>query len=406
MTIRLRRTAPASWRPSTMRSVRAPEPASSLRSVAPGPRSALIDHPSPSPPVCPRVSIIVPIRDEAAGLEALVADLLSQDYSGLAEILFVDGGSLDGTRERLGALAVRDARVRVILNERRGTAAGINLAMSAATGEVVMRVDAHARYRADVVRVCVEALLRTGAGGVGSIARPRASAQTLVARAIVAAHLSPLGIGVAKFRRAGAEGWAATAWNGCYWRHVVDQVGPVREDLPRNEDNDFNARVRALGYGVWVTSAAHAYYRPRETLGDLWRQYRGNGQGIAMTLFENPAALGPHHFAPLILVSTLATLAALAPAWSAAAWALASLLAVYGAALLVATWLAAWRCDGVEERESPSWLPLPALPAALATLHVAYGFGTLEGLLGLGLARARRLLPGRGAVRTRVEESR
>jgi succinoglycan biosynthesis protein ExoA len=389
-----------------MKSARAPDSAFGPGSVVLGPRSALADHPSPPPPVCPRVSIIVPIRDEATGLDTLIADLLSQDYSGLAEILFVDGGSRDGTRESLDALAVRDARVRVIPNERRGTAAGINLAMAVATGEVVMRVDAHARYDPDVVRVCVTALLRTGAGGVGSIARPRASARTPIARAIVAAHLSPFGIGVAKFRREGAEGWAATVWNGCYWRHVVDQVGPMREDLPRNEDNDFNARVRTLGYGVWVTSAAHAYYRPRETLGGLWRQYRGNGQGIARTLFENPAAVGPHHFAPLILVSTLATLAALAPVWSAAASALASLLGVYGTALFVATWLAAWRRDGVEERDSAPWLPLLALPAALATLHVAYGLGTLEGLFGLGLARARRLLPGRGAVRTRVEESR
>lgn len=389
-----------------MRYAYAPEPASCLGFVAPGSRSALIDHPAPSPPACPRVSIIVPIRDEAAGLEALAADLLSQDYSGLDEILFVDGGSRDGTRERLDALAARDARVRVILNERRGTAAGINLAMGTVTGEVVMRVDAHARYRADVVRVCVAALLRTGAGGVGSIARPQAAARTPVSRAIVAAHLSPFGIGVAKFRRNGAEGWAATVWNGCYWRHVVDQVGPMREDLPRHEDNDFNARVRALGYGVWVTSAAHAYYRPRETLGGLWRQYRGNGQGIAKTLFENPAAVGPHHFAPSILVSALATLAALAPAWSAAAWALTALLAVYGAALLLATGLAAFRRDGVEEHESVSWLSLLALPAALATLHMAYGFGTLEGLLRLGIARARRLSPGRGAARTPAEESR
>lgn len=389
-----------------MRSVRAPEPASGPGPSVSGPRSALIDRPSPSPPAQPPVSVIVPLRDEASGLDALVADLLSQDYPGLAEILFVDGGSRDGTRERLDALVARDGRVRVVHNERCGTAAGINLAMGLATGEVVMRLDAHARYRADVVRVCVEALLCTGAGGVGSIARPRAVVRTPVARAIVAAHLSPFGVGVAKFRRAGAEGWAATAWNGCYWRHVVDQVGPMREDLPRNEDNDFNARVRALGYGVWVTSAAHAYYRPRETLGGLWRQYRGNGQGVALTLFENPAAVGPHHLAPLILVSILATLAALAPIWSPAAWALAALLAAYGALLLVATALAAWRQDAVEAGESASRLPLLALPAALATLHLAYGFGTLEGLLGRALARARRLRPRRGATPARVEESR
>lgn len=385
-----------------MRSARAPEPArghgpGAPRAGASEPRSALLDHPAPPPPTRPTVSVVVPVRDEAAGLRTLVADVLAQDYAELAEIWFVDGGSRDGTREALAELAARDARVRVLSNERRGTAAGLNMALRRATGDVVMRMDAHARYRADVVRVCVEALLRTGAGGVGAIARPRASAPTRVARAIVAAHLSPLGIGVAKFRREAAEGWAATVWNGCYWRFVVDRVGAMREDLPRNEDNDFNARVRALGYGLWVTPAAHAYYHPRGTLKGLWRQYRGNGEGIAVTLFENPAAVGPHHLAPLALVGALLVLALLAAAWGPAGPALAALLAAYGALLAAAVILAARRRPGPH---------LLALPAALATLHLAYGVGTLEGLVRLGLARARRFLPWRGVADPRAEEGR
>ncbi|MEH3144379.1 MAG: glycosyltransferase [Methylobacterium frigidaeris] len=345
--------------------------------TAPGPgRSALGEGPVPERP---SVSVIVPLRNEIAALDGLVADILAQDYPALHEVLFVDGGSTDGTREALARLPERDPRVAVLDNPARGTAAGLNLGMARATGEIVMRLDAHASYGPDLVRRCVATLLRTGAGGVGPVARP-AAARTLVGRAIVAAHHSPFGIGVARFRR-GAEGWASTVWNGCYWRHVVDQAGPMREDLPRAEDNDFNQRVRSLGYGLYTVSDVRAEYWPRRTLDALARQYFGNGLGVAAALFENPGAVGPHHLAPLALVAGLLATAAAGLVWPGALAAAALGLALYLGLLLAATALAARTERG---------LHLLALPLTLATLHLSYGFGSL---LGIGRRAAASLRP-------------
>ncbi|MHB2205434.1 glycosyltransferase [Methylobacterium sp. CM6257] len=333
-------------------------------------RSALEACPLSPAPTQPRVSLVVPLRNEIAALDGLVADILAQDYAAIDEIWFADGGSTDGTREALQRLSERDPRFAVLDNHSQSTAAGLNLALSRATGSVVMRLDAHASYSADLVRVCVAALLRTGAAGVGTVARP-APAQTLVGRAIVAAHWSPFGIGVAKFRRDGAEGWATSVWNGCYWRFVVDQVGPIREDLPRAEDNDYNQRVRALGYGLYVTSEACALYQTRQTLRALGRQYLGNGFGVARTLFENPGAVAPHHLAPLVLVSVLLATAATGVVWPLAHDAAAVSIALYLSILLTATLLSARTERG---------LHLLALPITLATLHVSYGLGSLLGI--------------------------
>ncbi len=335
-----------------------------------GYRCALADHPVAPPPHRPTVSLIVPIHNEIGCLDRLVSDLRAQDYERIVEIFFADGCSQDGTYEALLRFRRIDDRIRVIRNPKGGPAAGINLALEQSTGDVVNRLDAHARYEPDVVRKGVETLLATGAGGVGAIARPSAG-RTFVGRAIVAAHRSPLGVGVAKFRREGAEGWADAVWNGCYWKHVVDRVGPLREDLHRAEDNDFNARVRALGYGLYLCPAIRARYLPRQTLGALWRQYFATGVGVVGAARGRQGGVSWRHFAPLALVLGLSGSAFVSIAWPEASIGAFAVLAYFGC-LAVATFHAARQEYG---------LHLLFLPAALATLHLSYGLGSLWGVL-------------------------
>ncbi len=299
-----------------------------------------------------------------------MTDLLGQDYPALQEIWLVDGGSDDGSMASLREWQGQDQRVRLLHNPRRLPAAAFNLAFPQMRTDIVVRFDAHARYASDVVRRCVEALLATGAGGVGAIARP-ACGTTLVARSIVAAHKSRLGLGGAKFREEGAAGWVDTVWNGCYWRHVVEEVGPLREDLCRAEDNDFNERVRRLGYGLYLCPDIHALYLPRQTLGALWLQYRATGQGVALAWFDNPRAFGLRHAAPLALVLglTLTLLAGLI--WPAIFPAFAALAAAYVTALLAGALFSFGTEPG---------LHLLLLPLVLATLHLSYGVGSVWGL--------------------------
>ena len=333
-------------------------------------RSALTDYPDPPVPEQPTVGVVVPVYNEIAHLEHLTADLLAQDYPAISEIWFVDGQSNDGTLEALQRHTVRDPRVQVISNARRLPASAINLAIGRIRSDIVIRLDAHAHYRPDVVRLNVQVLLATGAGGVGAIARP-APAQTVVGRAIVAAHKSRFGVGVASFRREGAEGWVDSVWNGCYWKHVVDRVGPLREDLWRAEDNDFNERVRRLGYGLYLSPAIRAFYQPRQSLPALWAQYLRNGIGVSLALFENRRAFGLRHLVPLALVVSLILPLAAAIVWPSAAFVAEGVLLLYLTMLIAATLLTARTEPGVH---------LLLLPAALATLHLSYGCGSLWGL--------------------------
>src|SRR5271156_1891734 len=69
--------------------------------------------PAVVPVQLPEVDIIVPARDEAQFIEAVIASLLAQDYPGNFRVIMIDDGSTDGTAERAG----RAANLEVICGE-------------------------------------------------------------------------------------------------------------------------------------------------------------------------------------------------------------------------------------------------------------------------------------------------
>ncbi|MFV0294940.1 MAG: glycosyltransferase [Hyphomicrobiaceae bacterium] len=337
-------------------------------------RSALDDYPGHAVPNQPSVAIVIPVFNEIDHLPALMADVRAQDYPGIATIFLADGNSTDGSLDALNAWAQDDPRVEVVNNPRRVQAAAINAVFMNAATDIVMRLDAHARYAPDVVSACVAVLLETGAGGVGAAARP-AEQHTAVGRAIALAHKSRLGVGVAKFRQEDAEGWADTIWNGCYWRHVVARVGPMREDLWRAEDNDFNERVRRLGYRLYISPRVVAHYKTRQSFSRLWQQYFDTGMSTILAMSVNPRAFSFRHLVPLAFVLSLIVPQVLAFVWPPFSLVSMGVLAIYLCALALAT--------AVAGRNARSIGAVALLPVALMVLHLAYGAGSLAGVFRL-----------------------
>lgn len=89
----------------------------------------------------PRVSILFPCRDAAAFLPDAIASLEAQRFTDF-EVLAVDDGSRDATSSQLASWARRDPRVRVLRGPGKGIAATLNLALEAAEGEYIARMDA------------------------------------------------------------------------------------------------------------------------------------------------------------------------------------------------------------------------------------------------------------------------
>src|SRR5437870_11183795 len=112
-------------------------------------------------PEVPLVTVIIPCRNEAAHIEACLSSVLAQEKpQGGFEIIVADGMSEDGTREILARLeeqvggqssVVGGPVIRVIDNPGRIVSTGLNMAIGAAHGEIVIRMDAHTEYARDYV---------------------------------------------------------------------------------------------------------------------------------------------------------------------------------------------------------------------------------------------------------------
>src|SRR5215472_6586207 len=93
------------------------------------------------------LTIVIPCRNEAGAIGGMLDSLRAQDCAGLDwEVIIADGISDDGTREILDRYAAEEPRIRVIENPSRTVPAGLNAAIRAARGEIVLRMDAHTSY--------------------------------------------------------------------------------------------------------------------------------------------------------------------------------------------------------------------------------------------------------------------
>ena len=336
-------------------------------------------------PPAPGISVVMPVLNEARFIEAAVRSLLAQRGVGAGiEVLAVDGGSSDGTRHILGALAAEDARVRVVDNPRRVTPVAFNLGIAHARGEWIGFFGAHASYAPDYAAACIEEMRRHRAVGCSGRVQSRPADGTRSARLVAWALSHPFGSSGSSVRTQ-PEGEADTLPFPVYDKATVVAAGGFNEALLRNQDNDLCQRLRARGGRLWVTWSTEAAYFPPADLVALARYAFRGGWWNARSLAVNAGSMRIRHLVPAVFVvalglGVLMAIAALVCAPSVRPLLLAPLLAVIGSYGALAA-LSALQV-AIAQR-APLAL---ALPAAFALFHTAYGIGTL-----FGFARPRRL---------------
>ena len=307
----------------------------------------------------------MPVRNEAGHLDAAIDAALAQDYEGALELVIADGESTDGTRRRLDERARADSRIKVVDNPVGNAAAGLNAAIAAASGEVLVRCDGHAELPPEYVRTAVEILSETGAANVGGV--QAATGTGAIQRAIAVAMTSPLGVGDSRFHYSSSPGPTDTVYLGTFDRASVEEVGGFDESLTRNQDYDLNHRLRSAGRLVWFDPRLRVTYRARPSLGALWRQYYDYGRWKRRMLESAPKALKARQLAPPLLVLGLAVSGVLAVTGTFGA---AVVPALYGAFVGLGTLI-----EVVRRRDLTAFL----LPIVLPVMHLGWGLGFLFG---------------------------
>ncbi len=321
--------------------------------------AAISDH---ARRVRPRVSVIIPSRNEMSRWPAVLAGLRAQTLRP-DEVVVADGMSTDGSREWLDLVADVDPSFVVVDNPARIVPAALNVALNRATGEIVARMDTHADYDPEYLERVVDVLIdHPEVGGVGGAMRT-AGAGTWGA-AIAAVLRRPLGLGGARHRVGGAAGRVVHVFSGCYRRSALLAVGGWDERLRANEDFEADVRVAASGPEIWLEPAARATWYVRRDPAALATQMWRYGYYKALTLTMHPRSLQVRQLAPPALVAGLVIGAALRP--RLAAGAAAGYLAV--AATLGAR---AARADGASALRGAVVPPV---------VHLSWGAGLLAGL--------------------------
>jgi len=319
----------------------------------------------------PLVSVIMPVRNEAAYIARSLGAVLAQDYpAGRLEILVVDGMSDDGTRQAVLAQAAADPRVRLLDNPAGIVPPGLNVGIGQARGEIIVRVDGHCEIASDYVRRCVQHLLAGHDGApVEAVGGPiETIGETDEAAAIALAMSSWFGVGGSAFRTIKDRPLLVeTVAFPAYRRATLQRLGPFDEEMVRNQDDEYNYRLLKSGGRILLSPDIRSRYYSRGSLRSLWRQYYQYGYWKVRVMQKHPRQMRVRQFAPPAFVAGLLGSAALGLVLRPFRRLLGAVLALYLAANVVASL-------SLGREHAPRLLVIHPI------LHLSYGLGFLVGL--------------------------
>jgi glycosyltransferase involved in cell wall biosynthesis len=319
------------------------------------------------------VSVIVPCRNEEKYIGHCLDSILASDYPpDRLQIVVADGQSSDGTREILVRYAAAHPAIVLLDNPEGSTPAGLNAAIRAASGDIIIRMDAHVLYAPDYIGRLVKGLLESGADNVGGVLETVPADDSLTAKAIAIGISHRFGVGNAHFRVGARERREVdTVPFGCFRREVFQRVGLFDEELIRNQDDEFNFRLITRGGRVLLLPDVRCRYFARQSLGQLSRMYYQYGYFKPLVARKVGRVMTVRQLIPALLLLSM-LVSAMVGVWLPAAAVVFSLLVLsYGCMVLLCSLNEArahgFRCGAV-------------LTTVFPILHFSYGFGFLLGI--------------------------
>jgi GT2 family glycosyltransferase len=275
------------------------------------------------------------------------------------EILVVDGMSSDKTRGIVKDYKDKYPFINLLDNLKKITPAGINLGIKKAKGEIIIRLDAHAKYKSDYISKCLKLMEEYDADGVGGIIRTIPANNTLMAKAIALSLSDFFGVGDSYFRAGYREPkWVDTIFGGCYKKEIFNNIGFFNENLRRSQDIEFNIRLKKKGGKILLAPEAIAYYYPSTDLKNFFIHNIQDGIWTIYPFKFTKIPLRLRHYIPLIFILSLPL----------SIWLYIPLSLYFSAKI-------AWK--------KRSFRLFFVMPIVFAARHIGYGFGSLLGTIRL-----------------------
>lgn len=319
------------------------------------------------------ISIIIPTLNEEGNIERCIFSLLSQSFPfEKMDVMIIDGGSKDRTREIVIELIKVYPNLRLINNPKRIQSVAFNIGVKNSTSPIIIRLDAHAMYHSDYIKLIIEGLQNKKYGNVGGRWEMKSQQQTLISEANAIVNQMRFAIGGADFRVGTEKKEVETVPFGGFRRETLEEIGEMNPRLPRGEDNEYNARILAQGYKILFDPRIVATYYARPDLKSLLKQMYGNGFSIGVLMHCYSESVRVRHLVPFLFLIGIMILG-IGGFWiSILWWILMALLGIYFCLSLHAAF---------NESRKYGWKFFFILPWEVFLVHLSYGYGTLMGLI-------------------------
>jgi len=252
-----------------------------------------------------KLSVIIPTLNEVHHIENLVQAIYEND-STPKEVFIVDGGSTDGTREKVRQIHLSNPNVRLIENLEKYVSNGFNKSFQVSKGKYISLVGAHATYPFDYFKTCIEAIESGDCEAAGGFLNQ--CGKFITGQAIAFAMSSKFGVGNTEFRTIKKTMYVDSVAFAVYDRKVIEKVGLLDEDLIRNQDDEFHYRLNKAGFRIKMIHDLEITYYVRESLKDLYRQYYQYGLYKPLVLKKVRSSVRIRHLIPAFFVLYLFSL--------------------------------------------------------------------------------------------------
>lgn len=254
------------------------------------------------------VSVIIPCRNEEASIENCLKSLIAQDYpKKKLEILIVDGMSEDKTREIVENISKNFLFIKLLDNLKKLTPFAFNIGVKKSKGGVVIILGAHADYENNYISKCVNYLINNEADCVGGVMKIKSLNNSYASRAISLTLSSPFGAGNAQYKIGTPINplEVDTVFGACYRKNIFELIGFFNESLIRNQDLEFNLRLKEAKGRIMLIPDAVSYYYPKPDFLSFLKHNFDDGFWIVYPIKFGVKAFSWRHLMPLFFVAGL-----------------------------------------------------------------------------------------------------
>ena len=320
------------------------------------------------------VSVVCPVYNEEKFIANCINSIIRQDYpKEYMEVFLVDGMSSDLTRSIIMDYVNRYSFIHLLDNPDKIVPPALNIGIRKAKGDVLIRIDGHCTYPVNYISVLVRNLYELGADNVGAVWNTLPAKNTSLCKAIAVGVSHKFGIGNS-LHKVGVKDITETDTVpfGCFRKDIFDRIGEFDEELIRNQDDEFNARIIKNGGKIYLIPDLVIDYYARDSIYKVSKMFYQYGlfKPLVNKKLGFPATL--RQFFPLLFVVGL-ILGGLLSLF------LLSVRYIYVVVLLLYL-LISLSFSLIESLKHKDWRLLFFLPWIFFVIHISYGWGYLHGI--------------------------